>query len=335
MLVPAREEDVGRAARGDRLAGVLALPLARVAAEEDERRPDRRRPARAAEGADQQAGALDRGEAAGGDDDGVAARSAGRSGPRCSGPTPRPPPAASRAGRRRGARASGRRGRPDAARSARGRSRSGPRRSDPRRGRGAPRRAGSGSARGRAGGRRGAPSAASGAPTPRRASTSAAAPSAIRSSMSSSVPCRCATTGTSGATRAAASCTGVRWWRWSTSCVGGARRLERRRPGGDVPLVLVVVHGGEHAVGGVGPVLVGGVHRRVAGGEVDGVDVEARVEALGVAHAAAAERAGDDRDVPAVGGQLLGEGAGHVGRAAAGEEHEGVEDAHPSVVPEM
>ena len=117
--------------------------------------------------------------------------------------------------------------------------------------------------------------------------------------------------------------------------VGGARRLERRRPGGDVPLVLVVVHGGEHAVGSVGPVLVGRVHRCVAGGEVDRVDVEARVEALGVAHAAAAERAGDHRDVPAVGGQLLGEGAGHVGGAAAGEEHEGVEEAHPSVVPEM
>ena len=91
-----------------------------------------------------------------------------------------------------------------------------------------------------------------------------------------------------------------------------------RRPGGDVPLVLVVVHGGEHAVGGVGPVLVGRVHRRVAGGEVDGVDVEARVEALGVAHAAAAERPGDDRDVPAVGGQLLAPARGPRGRSRRG-----------------
>ena len=45
----------------------------------------------------------------------------------------------------------------------------------------------------------------------------AGAPSAIRSSMSSSVPCRWATIGTSGATRAAASWSGVRWWSWRTS----------------------------------------------------------------------------------------------------------------------
>ena len=42
-----------------------------------------------------------------------------------------------------------------------------------------------------------------------------------------------------------------------------------------------------------------------------------------------------DRDVAAVRGQLAGERAGHVRRAAAGEEHQGAEHAHPLVVPEV
>ena len=114
--------------------------------------------------------------------------------------------------------------------------------------------------------------------------------------------------------------------------VGGARLLQRARPGGDMGLVGVVVEGGEDAVGGVGAVLVGRVHGRVAAVEAHRVDVAALVEALGVA--ATAERPRDHGHVAAVRGQLAGERPGHVRRAAAREEHQGGEHAHPPVVPE-
>jgi hypothetical protein len=98
-----------------------------------------------------------------------------------------------------------------------------------------------------------------------------------------------------------------------------------------VALVLGVVDGGEDAVRRVRAVLVGRVHRRVAGVEVDGVDVEPVVEAARVAVAGA--RSADERDVPAVGGKLRGQGARHVRRAATGKEHQSGEDAHTSVLP--
>jgi hypothetical protein len=107
-----------------------------------------------------------------------------------------------------------------------------------------------------------------------------------------------------------------------------ADALERRRPRGDVRLVGGVVDRREDPIGRARAVLEGRMHRRVAGGEVDRVHVEAAVEALGVPHAAAAQRAAEHRHVPAVGGQLLGQRAGDVRRAAAGEEHEAAERAH-------
>ena len=67
--------------------------------------------------------------------------------------------------------------------------------------------------------------------------------------------------------------------------VGGARLLQRARPGGHVGLVGLVVDGGEDRVRGVRAILVGGVHRRVAAIEAHRVDVAARVEVLGVAEA--------------------------------------------------
>ena len=149
----------------------------------------------------------------------------------------------------------------------------------------------------------------------------------MRSSMSSSVPCRWPTTGTSGATRAAASWIGVRWCRCRTSASAAPASSRARAPRGDVGLVRVVVEGGEDAVRCVGAVLVGRVHGRVAAVEAHGVDVAALVEALGVA--AAGERAGDDRHVAAVRGQLAGERPRHVRRSAAGKEHQGAEHAHP------
>jgi hypothetical protein len=115
--------------------------------------------------------------------------------------------------------------------------------------------------------------------------------------------------------------------------VGGACLLQRARPGLDVGLVGVVVEAGEDAIGGVRAVLVGRVHGRIAAVEAHRVDVAARVEARGVS--AAAERPRDDGHVAAVRGQLAGQGPGHVRRAAAREEHEGGEHAHPPVVPEV
>ena len=82
---------------------------------------------------------------------------------------------------------------------------------------------------------------------------------------------------------------------------GGAGALQGRRPGGDVQLVGRVVDGREARVRGAGPVLEGGVHRRVAGAEVDGDHVQARVEVLGVA-VARRQRAGHHRHVPPVSG---------------------------------
>ena len=115
--------------------------------------------------------------------------------------------------------------------------------------------------------------------------------------------------------------------------VGGARVLQCARPGGDVGLVGVVVEGGEDAVGSVGAVLVGGVHRRLAAVEAHRVDVAALVEMLGVTETG--ERSRDHGHLAAVRGQLAGQRPRHVRRAAARKEHEGGEHAHPPVVPEV
>ena len=113
--------------------------------------------------------------------------------------------------------------------------------------------------------------------------------------------------------------------------LGRAGGRERVRPRGDVRLEARVVDRREDLVVGAGPVLEGRVHRRVAGVEVDRPDVEAVVEAARVAVAGAA-RARHERDVPAVGGQLAGQRAGDVRRAATREEHQAGEDAHSSVI---
>ena len=80
-------------------------------------------------------------------------------------------------------------------------------------------------------------SAARRRPPTRAAASAHAAPcghrpgsASIPSSISSSVPCRCPTTGTPGATSAAASLIGVRWCRCSTSAFVAAGRLQRARP---------------------------------------------------------------------------------------------------------
>jgi hypothetical protein len=106
--------------------------------------------------------------------------------------------------------------------------------------------------------------------------------------------------------------------------------LQRARPGHDVLLVGGVVHGGEDGVGRARAVLVGRMHRRVSAGEVDGAHVEARVEGSGVAEAG--KRAREDRDVPAVRRQRPRQRARHVRRAAAREEHEAADDAHPVIL---
>jgi len=98
-------------------------------------------------------------------------------------------------------------------------------------------------------------------------------------------------------------------------------------------LVGVVVEGGEDAIGGVGAVLVGRVHGRIAAVEAHRVDVAALVEMVGVAETG--ERPRDDGHVTAVRGQLAGQCPRHVRRAAAGEEHEGGEHTHVPVVPEV
>ena len=100
--------------------------------------------------------------------------------------------------------------------------------------------------------------------------------------------------------------------------IGGAGGGQRARPRRDLTLVCVVVERGEHAVRGAATVLVGRVQRhdprrrieRVGRSEclVEGhrMDVEAGVEAFGVAECPeVGPRARDDRDVPAVCGQLL------------------------------
>ena len=107
--------------------------------------------------------------------------------------------------------------------------------------------------------------------------------------------------------------------------LGRTGALERRGPGVDVALVLLVAHAREHLVGGVRAVLVGGLHRRLAGVEVDGDGVQPRVEGVRVG---AAVRTAQDRDVPAARRQLASQRAGDVRGSAARKEHEGTEDTH-------
>ena len=100
-------------------------------------------------------------------------------------------------------------------------------------------------------------------------------------------------------------------------------------------LVGVVVDRGEDAVGRVRAVLVGRVHRHVAVRlEARRMDVEAGVEALGVAVARAASPL-TIVGLPAVGGQLARQGARDDRRTAPREEHQGGEHArHAPVLPE-
>ena len=287
VLVPAGEEDVARAGRADRVVGVLALPLARVAAQDHERRAGAgSRVARAGEGAHEQPDALDLGEAADREDDRRRWRRRARLLGACSATEPsslaRPP--AVRVARpglapergavdRRAARSARGRSRWARSRSARGSTPSSPLGALDL----AVRAAG-------AGARSRRPSGASAAPTPRRGPSPRARRRRCARASSSSVPCRWPTTGTSGATRAAASWIGVRWWRCRTSASAAPARSSARAPGRDVGRVGVVVEGGEDAVGRVGAVLVGRVHRGVAARRSrTACDVEARVEALGVA----------------------------------------------------
>ena len=132
---------------------------------------------------------------------------------------------------------------------------------------------------------------------------------AIASSISSSVPCRWPTTGTPGATRAAASWIGVRWCRCSTSARAAPTDCSAPAPRDDLALVLLVVERGEDAVRRARAVLVGGVHRRVGAhrvrraerrGHVDRPHVEPGVELARVARLAGArERSRQHRHVPA------------------------------------
>jgi hypothetical protein len=113
--------------------------------------------------------------------------------------------------------------------------------------------------------------------------------------------------------------------------LGGTGVDERAGPRGGVRLEAGVIDPGEDGVVGAGPVLEGRVHRRVTRVEVDRPHVEAVVEPARVAVPAAA-RAGDQRDVPTVRGQLTGQRTGDVRRAATREEHQTRKDTHPSVV---
>ena len=111
-----------------------------------------------------------------------------------------------------------------------------------------------------------------------------------------------------------------------------ARRGELALPGRDEPLVGVVVHAGEHAVGRARPVLVGGleggigrerVGSRGGGRVVERADLQPAVEGLGVRLVARpAERAARDRDLPAGARQEAREVAGHLRGAPAREEQQ-------------
>ena len=94
-------------------------------------------------------------------------------------------------------------------------------------------------------------------------------------------------------------------------------------------LVGRVVHGGEDAVGSSGAILVGRMERGIGaqridafqgGGTVKWADIKVRKELMGVAGVAReVDRTGDDRDVPPLLRQHLGQRAGDLGRAAARE----------------
>ena len=113
----------------------------------------------------------------------------------------------------------------------------------------------------------------------------------MRSSISSSVPCRCADDRHVGRDPRGRLVQRREVVQVQHVGVGRAGGVERARPGVDVALVGGVVDGREDAVRRVGPVLVGRVHRRVAGGSKSTrAHVEARVEARGVAVAGHASR---------------------------------------------
>ena len=134
-----------------------------------------------------------------------------------------------------------------------------------------------------------------------------------------------------GATRAAASCSGVRWCRCRTSAEAAPARSRARDHAATCSSKAASPTDAKTGSGASGRSSKDGCSGGVAGVEVDGDDVEARVEAAGVA-APAGQRAAHDRDVPAVRGQRVGQGAGDVRGAPAREEHEGTDHAHPTVI---
>ena len=85
----------------------------------------------------------------------------------------------------------------------------------------------------------------------------------IASSISSSVPCRWPTTGTPGATRAAASWIGVRWCRWSTSASAAPADCRARHQATTWRSCSSSPSEAKMRSGAPGPVLVRRVHRRV------------------------------------------------------------------------
>ncbi len=142
-----------------------------------------------------------------------------------------------------------------------------------------------------------------------------------------------------GATRAAASWIGVRWCRCRTSAPGRPRPSQRAAPGRDVALEGGVVERrrrrGRARPGG--PRRTGASGRRRARSRRRGRRDPRRSARHRRGWLRGSLRGTDrprhDRHVAAVGGQLARQRAGHVGRSTAGEEHEGADDAHPSVVP--
>ena len=108
---------------------------------------------------------------------------------------------------------------------------------------------------------------------------------------------------------------------------GGVGALQGQRPRLDMLAIGPIVDAREAAVRRARTILVGGVHRRVAGVEVDRSHVETRVELPRIA-APAAERSGEQRDVPSAARQLTGEGSRDLRRSTTREEQQAGEHFH-------
>ena len=324
--VPAGQEDVAGRAGGDRVVGVLVLPLPPGSRPGHERRVAvRAAPAgRVGEGLHEQAGALHRREAPDCQRDGRARQDLDVPIARVAHGPLSPPPAASRAARRRGGGASGRRGR--LARRERLRLEAvgahdaalGRQVEEPRR-------------RARSGRATGALRLAAARPSRRRRPSQAAAwgqpghPAAISSSMRSSVP-----------------------WRWPEDRHAGGdarRRLVQRR---EVVQVQDVGCGGARVPQRAprprrgarrprrrpprrrvrrpdGPRRTGCIGRRRGRSPRGGRPARARTRERRRGPGAIPRRPSR----PSRGPAGVGQRAGHVRRAAAREEHEAADDAHP------